>query len=47
MRRAVLLLAALLTAPVLAQPGGKLLLTGGVSSIGLLDGERDQHGGNR
>lgn len=33
MRRPSLLLAALLAAPALAQPGGKLLLTGGVSSI--------------
>ena len=34
MRRAFLLLtAALVGAPALAQPGGKLLLTGGVSSI--------------
>lgn len=33
MHRPALLFAALLAAPALAQPGGKLLLTGGVSSI--------------
>ncbi len=33
MHRPLLLLAALLAAPAFAQPGGKLLLTGGVSSI--------------